>query len=50
MSERDTCDFCGDRKAVSLGEHIGPNGQAAICEACADAAICDFLGDKEEEE
>lgn len=46
MSERGTCDFCGEREAVHFGEHIGPNGQASICEACADAAICDFLGDK----
>jgi len=40
------CDFCGLSGRVSVGEHVGPCGNAAICEGCADAVSHDFFADK----
>lgn len=36
----DQCSFCGDKRSVYAPEE----GLPAICEPCADAAICAFLG------
>jgi len=46
MSQQGRCDFCDKVKKV----HVGPGGSGAICEKCADEAICDFLGGESEEE
>lgn len=44
------CDFCEKVTKVFLSDKPNLAGCVTICEACADAAICDFLGDRDESE